>query len=108
MIARRIKDTFAGRHDLEDVLRWINGEREVRGLPALAEIPRGEPYSARLCPAAQALSGPDAEVLVGHDTYILQRPLKSGGLWSTEINMPELVTRFIKDFDEGRLPQFKA
>lgn len=89
-----------------DILAWVNTEREARGLPTIAELPKGIRGSSCQCTVARALQGSDEDWLSCGSTvysYVLTGGTIIGGAVNRKI--PVFVQRFILDFDMGNIPE---
>lgn len=79
------------------VLNWVNQQRESRGLEPLDELPYGHPTNSGHCPVARGL-GFNAVVSVDdYELYSEDSVCESGII-------PDYVSTFIQDFDEGEYP----
>lgn len=95
--------------DLDAVLDWVNEKRAERGLPTLAELPKGQRSISCNCPIALSLTpgnGLIASTLPSgtniYDDYDAVSPYRE------TINHPAEIKRFVNDFDAGLYPELVA
>ncbi len=82
-------------YTLDDVLSWVNqirAEHKIGG--PLNELPKGVRWSGDRCVIGRAIEGYASffDCYPGHD-------------WSVGVEYPEFITTFVKDFDDGRIPE---
>lgn len=93
-------------NEKQQVLDWINAEREGLGLEPLAAIPKGQRGSAGSCPISNSFKKRGFEAFSTRaDTLILDKKDWDGD--GTQIVHPYYVREFIRLFDSGRCPEFE-
>jgi hypothetical protein len=89
---------------VEDVLVWVNSQREQRNLPALKNIPKGERKSLNRCPLALALSCDEQPIHIASWGWWRPYPKdmpKAERLPLAVNEIPDFVAEFLRQFDTG-------
>lgn len=81
-------------YKMEEVLRWINEVRSIRGSEPLAALPLGVPCDPHACPVARAL---DSDITFDGVAF----PRRAG--WSP-VHLSSAAQAFANDFDVGLYP----
>lgn len=84
---------------IQSTLDWCNELRAKQGLEALTELPKGRLRDPFSCPCGSATN-----YYVGFEAA---RFLGSVADAFVDINLPEVVRKFVVLFDNGQLPQFE-
>lgn len=79
---------------VEATLAWCNERRGEKGMPPLGALPKGEREDPASCPCGKATG-----LYVDHATWGESEETKNAH------QLPELVSRFVVEFDEGRFPE---
>lgn len=88
------------------VLAWVNRMRKKhQGKGPLLKLPKGTPYSARMCTLHNCFAPPGkGSVRVG-DVAIYGLHVRANMMQSHALPLPGYVIGFIDAFDEGKYPE---
>lgn len=83
----------------EEILKWVNKEREHLTLPPLDALPKGLTNHGCQCPIARCFPG---SFVTGEELI-----LNFGDEWREEsLDLPYHVQVFTREFDLGSYPEF--
>ena len=88
------------------VLGYCNGVRESLGFAPRTELLPGVRHSPWSCPVANTIrGGPNDSVEISTDRT---RYFLNNGMQEFDVNHPKYVSRFVGDFDNGKLPHLEV
>ncbi len=84
---------------VQETLDWCNKRRKENGKSPLDNLPKGRRHQGDSCPCGEATG-----LVVGLTGYFKRNPkdLQLDHLG----DVPPSVTKFVKEFDNGKLPQY--
>lgn len=88
---------------LDNILTFVNRERDALGLPTLAELPVGIPGDDHDCVLGRCFNSPRHTAIAGSYATHVQDHLDDDR--TITIGHPDYVRAFVVAFDHGRYPE---